>query len=168
MKKIIYLAISFLYINSIYSQKAKIFLGVKDSLTSSPSDVIFQMEIKNVSFDKYWVQDTSFLRSNIEVPNQNLIHPYIEKSENGRYKSYSAEKYGSNSAEREKYLDTCYNCIYLNKGESLKMNLPILSCCRLEKGMYRISVSLSPPLYSCNLCSQLTEITSNYVYLNVQ
>jgi hypothetical protein len=62
-----------------YSQKAAIFVKLIDSTSDNASDYIFNVEVKNIGFNKYWVQDTSILAKFLENPAENLIHPYLER-----------------------------------------------------------------------------------------
>ena len=150
-----------------YSQKAAIYVKLIDKSSSNASDYIFNVEVKNISFDKYWVQDTSFLRNLLEHPTKNLIYPYLEKKIGNEFKIYEHYKYRPGVGVRAKCLDSCCNCIFLNKGESLKIDLSILECYIVEKGQYRLRVTLDIPFLSCIECKQLEEIHSKYIYFKV-
>jgi hypothetical protein len=171
MKKyIIYLimVLELITSNVANAQKATIYVKLLDSSSSNAAEYIFNVEVKNVSFDKYWVQDTAFLRSLLEHPTDNLIYPYLEKRVGSRFKIYEHYKYRAGVGIRAKCLDSCCNCIFLKKSESLKINLPILKCYNMEKGEYRLQVTIGPPLFSCDACKQLGQIYSKYIYFRVR
>ena len=150
-----------------YSQKAEMYVKLIDS-SSSASEYIFNIEVKNISFDTYWVQDTSFLKNLLEHPAKNLIYPYLQKKAANEFKIYERYKYRPGVGTLAKCLDSCCNCIFLKRGESLKIDLPILECYIMEKGQYRMQVVIGPPFFSCLGCKQLEEICSKYVYFTVK
>lgn len=162
-----FLILSILISSAGHSQRAGIYVKLIDSSSSNASDFVFNIRVQNISFDKYWMQDTSFLKGLLEHPTENLIHPYLKKKAGGVFKAYEHFKYRPGAGERAKCLDSCCNCIFLNKGESLQMNLPILKGYEMEKGEYRLQVTIGPPLFSCHACKQLGEIDSKYVYFTV-
>lgn len=161
------LLLSFFSLNS-YCQKASIHIKLIDKTPSNPSDFVFEIEINNNRFENYWVQDTAFLKEELVNPSYNLIYPFIwKKDQGGIYKLYDNLKRMPGVGTSSKWQDSCYNCIYLKKGESLKINLKVLQCCTIEKGQYRLQVAIRPPLFSCNGCDQLQELSSDYIYFDV-
>src|ERR1700748_1635639 len=170
MKKNKYIFLSLLilfFFSNGYSQKATITAKLLDSSFHDASKFNFQIEIKNIGFDKYWIQDTSFLKTHLEYPFENLIYPYMEKEINGVYKIYEKHKHRPGYGLRDECLDSCCNCIFLQKGEGLKMNLPTLKCYNMETGQYRMQIMIAPPLMSCHACEQGQEIYSEFLYFTV-
>ena len=47
------------------AQKASLHIRLVDSSAKSPSDYIFELEIRNDSFPKYWVEDTVTMRKDV-------------------------------------------------------------------------------------------------------
>jgi hypothetical protein len=153
---------------SCYSQKASVRLKLIDQSSLDISKYIFQVRITNNLFDKYWVQDTTFIASVIANPSINLLHIFVEKRTGNGYKYFSKWKNRSGYGLSNKCLDSCCNCIILLKGQSVSANFNILEGCRIEKGKYRVQIGIVPPLFVCNGCAQLAEISSNYVYIFVK
>jgi hypothetical protein len=151
-----------------YCQKASIHIKLIDKTSFSPTDFVFEIAINNNGFENYWIQDTAFLKEELGNPGANLIYPFIyKKNQEGSYKLYENFKRRTGVGPPSKWQDSCINCIYLKKGESLTIHLKILQCCTIEKGQYRLQVEIRPPLFSCNNCDQLAGISSNYIYFDV-
>ncbi len=145
------------------SQKASIHVRLLDSTAADYSSRIFEVEIKNDSFPGYWVQDIAFIRRNLETPTSALLYVVLQKK--GERFSYSKEKRHQGDAfSLDSYFMNCCNCIYLKKGESIKINLPLLDRYILEKGDYSMSVMVAPPMNSCDRCEQFGEIHTKYYF----
>jgi hypothetical protein len=143
--------------------KATITAKLIDSSSVSSEQWVFLVTIKNVGFDKYWIEDTIGLEAQIERGYRTSIYSFIWRKVNGKYVLFEEYKHLPDVLDEGK----CYNCIYLDRGQSISLKLKLLNCCRMRGGEYRIEVNAHPPIMSCDDCPQLGEIESDYFYLRV-
>jgi hypothetical protein len=113
------------------------------------------------------VQDTGYLKRTVEYPSSNLIYALFWKKNKGKYVLYENRKNRPGHLP-VKYLDSCYNCIFIPKGGSLTFALKLQDCCNFEKGQYRMIAYLRAPPDQCDGCDQIVELESNYVYFTVK
>jgi hypothetical protein len=151
-----------------YCQKTTIRIQLLDKSTSDASEFVFEIAIKNKGFEKYWVQDTTFLKEELLNPSEDLVYPFLWKKNNESiYKLYGNYKRRPGVGPPSKWMDSCKNCIFLKRGESLKVRLKMLECYLIDRGQYKLQVAIRPPLFSCNDCPQLAELSSNFIYFKV-
>lgn len=154
-------------ISPISAQKASMHVKLLDSSFASHSDFIFEIEVKNDSFPTYWIQDTALLRARFGYPPSDLLYVILEKKVGGKYRSYERLKQhlGDNFL-MDSCVRYCCNCIYIGKGQTIRLRMPLLSNYILEKGQYKMEVTLGPPLESCNNCDQikLGEIFTDFYF----
>lgn len=143
--------------------KATITTSLIDSMATNAEQWIFLVTIKNVGFDKYWVQDTTGWNKQIEIDDRESIHVFIWLKVNGKYQLFEEYK------NRGDYLydGECDNCVYFEKGQSISLRLQLLNGCHMREGDYKIQVEMGPPIMSCDRCPQLPEIESDYLYFRV-
>jgi|GEM_PF-1272169 len=164
----LFLVLSLILLGSYtYSQKAAIRIALPHSLDNNPTKYNFLITINNNGFDKYWLQDTTIIRNWIGDAGKNFIYPFVQKRVGKKYKTYDVIGPSPFPA-----LDSCEykccNCILIKKGDSLNINLQLLSGYKFEKGEYRLQVAASIPILSCQNCEQLPELFSNYIYFKKQ
>ncbi len=148
-------------------QKVKFKLTLSDTNSRTAADYLFKVKLINSGFDRYWVQDTSYLIAGAAISSLNLIHPMIWRKEGGKYRLYENQNFRSGPL-RDKCLDSCCNCIIISKGDSITFNIKLLKPYKFEKGQFKMQAYLSPPLNVCNGCDQIVELESNYVYFTVR
>jgi hypothetical protein len=168
MSRILILLFFFNVSFSLYAQKVEFFISLNDSTNINASDWVFNVWIKNNKLKKYRVQDTAILKERISAPFTNLLVPYVERSEGGKYVQYEN---GLSMGVPIPTYDTCFwnccNCTDLKKGESMQLKLKILQPYKLKKGKYRMLARLSTPTVGCKGCKFKGQVLSNYLYFDV-
>jgi hypothetical protein len=146
------------------AQPAHLKIRLIDSSGASPSDYIFEIEVKNDSFPMYWVQDTSILKHVITNSGPASIVILVYKIVDGKLQPYPGDERERGDAfipDSSKLF--CSPCIFLNRGESLKLRWPLLKKFKMEKGEYTIGVNLYAPEESCDRCKQLMELSGRII-----
>lgn len=151
-------------VNTGYSQKVDIKIKLIDSLHADASDYSFRITVKNVGLKQYWIQDTSYLLKSIYSRSAILIYAYLWKKVGNTYKTYEKEKRYVGTL-LNKCDDSCCNCIYIPKGNSLSFSAPLLYNRKMEPGKYKMQIALRPPM---NSAKGLKEEDSDFFYLNVR
>jgi hypothetical protein len=144
------------------AQKASLHVRLIDSSATSPSDYVFELEVKNDSFPKYWVEDTATMKRDVMGNPLGLF--YIVVTKYGKEGTYERRKVheGDNIPSLDSCLKNCCNCEILEKKQAFKINLKLVENYIFEKGHYTIYVNMHPPMEVCNLCEQQEEIYSGY------
>jgi hypothetical protein len=155
--------------NSADAQKASIHIRLVDSSSASASDYIFELEVRNNRFDKYWVEDTAQMRTDVMGYPLGLFNIRVSKYGNDGLRMY--ENLKKHQGDRLSLVDSCEtlccNCVVLEKKQSVKIKLPLLTNYNLEKGHYIIEVAVHPPAEVCHLCDQMREIyTEHELWVN--
>src|SRR5580658_4673012 len=134
MKRVIVsLSTILIIISPSYAQKASLHVKLLDSSFASHSDFVFEVEIRNDSFLTYWIQDTAILRARLDYPPSDLLHAILEKKVDGKYKSYERlKRHPGDNFSMDSCVRFCCKCIFLSKGQALKLSLPLLSNYILE------------------------------------
>ena len=149
-----------------YGQQVDIKIKADRQYSNEASDIIFNVQVKNNSFNKYYIQDTSYIQKATDIPAANYVWPYIEKKQKGKYTP--GDFYRSNaSLAPDSCGFYCCNCLLLRKGESIQFNVDFLSPYKLEKGEYRVFVTLHAPSSPATESGVYTEFKSNYVYFTI-
>ena len=154
--------------NSFCQTKVQVSIAFSSRNIKDVDQSHFKVEVINNGFDRYWVQDTSYLAAHVESPLSSFIHPIVWRKIDGKYKVYMNLKYRLHALP-SKCADSCCNCIIVPKGDSLKFTLDLLKCCRrFEKGEYKMQAYLRAPTDMCNACEQIIELESNFLYFTVK
>ena len=74
-----------------------------------------------------------------------LFYSILEKCDRGKYQEYRQLKRRGDTFMVDSTEWDCHPCIFLNRGESVKMRMPLLSNAILEKGNYMLEVFLHSP-----------------------
>ena len=126
------------------AQKANVLLRLIDSSSASPSDYIFELEVRNNRFEKYWVEDTARTRTDVMGYPLGLFNIRVSKYGKDGLRMY--ENLKKHQGDRLSLVDSCEtlccNCVVLEKKRSVKIKLPLLTNYNLEKGHYNIEVAL--------------------------
>jgi hypothetical protein len=149
-----------------YAQKATLDVKLFDNSSKNSSEFIFRVKITNSGFDHYWIQDTGYLAQEVEYPHANLIYTILSKKVNGKYIHYENLKHRPGTL-RDKCMDSCCNCIFLNKGRTLTFDLKLLQCCTVTEGEYKMQVYIHAPTDLCDRCDQIEELVSPSIYFAV-
>lgn len=150
-----------------YAQKSvNVKIRIVDSTSRLINGDIFEVSIKNIEFSKYPIQDTSIIKKLSSLPSSNFVSPYLEKLENGKYKQIIAYR-PTGYPIPDSCVDTCCNCIFLSRKQSIKFQMKILECCDWEPGFYRIKVGIYPPLMYKGPIKLFKMQYSNFVYFTV-
>ena len=163
--KIKFLFFLLFVVHIAYSQKVGIKLNIVDSSHSEASDYVFRVTIKNVGLDRYWIQDTSYLLTSVLSWSAQLIWPYLWIKTGNGYEFYEHERHYPGTLAN-KCNDSCCNCIFIQKGSSLSFDLPLLKNRVMQKGKYKMQISVTSPIYSDKLRSR--EITSDFLYFDIK
>src|SRR6187402_1635022 len=91
------------------AQKVNIDFKLVDNKFEDPSNYVFAVTVQNVQFESYWIQDTSYLKSEVEYPDANLIYPHLWRKTGGKYMLYENYKHRPGTL-RPKCMDSCCNC----------------------------------------------------------
>lgn len=169
MKNLIFLfGITFLSINCFCQSKVEVRIDFSRRNIKDVAQSHFEIKVVNKGFDRYWIQDTSYLAANVESPLSSFIHPIVWRKINGKYQVYVNLKYRLHGLPA-KCADSCCNCIIVPQGDSLTFTLDLLKCCRrFEKGEYKMQAYIRAPADLCNACEQIVELESNYLYFSVK
>jgi hypothetical protein len=150
----------------IRAQKASLNVKLVDSSFASYSDFIFQVEVRNDSFPSYFIQDTVLLRKLLPY-HEGLLYVLLAKNVGGQYKPYEkVKRHSGDPIPGDSCRVYCCNCIFLSKGQTIKLRLPLLSNFNLENGEYELYVMLDPPMESCDDCDEIQfgEIYTQYYF----
>ena len=158
--------IFFFFLTSNGQKSVRVKIKLIDSTSRLINGYIFEISITNISFDEYPIQDTSIIKKMSSFPSRNFAVPYLEMRENGKYKQINLFK-GSGHTALDPCLDTCCNCLILERKKSVKFRMKILECCDWKPGFYRMKVGLRPPLMYDGSIELFKMQFSNYVYFTV-
>jgi hypothetical protein len=167
MKQMIGFFCLFLFLNGRSQQKVQVNLTLLNSTNRDPSRWIFRIKLVNKGFEKYWVQDTTYIANSVRTPSQNLAYPMTWRKINGKYMLYDTPRNGGGPL-RDKCMDSCCNCINILRHDSISFDLKLLAPYKFDKGQYKAQAYISIPLLSCDGCEQLPELESNYVFFTVR
>jgi hypothetical protein len=160
----------FVGLTSYAQDKVAFRLTLLSSDNPDPEQWIFRVKLVNTGFDRYWVQDTVYLVRKMVTPYGNLIRPYIFCKEKEEWVHYDSSPMPGVELP-DTYFDSCHNCIFINKNDSLSFDIPLLRMQRMKKGEYKMIAAINIPISSCPTeggCEQLPEIESNYVFFTVK
>jgi hypothetical protein len=149
-----------------FGQQLKISFKLIDEMDKNPSETVFLVNIYNGKYDNYWIQDTAYLKNQVEYPETNLIYPFLWKKSGKIFKLYENYKHRPGTLVL-KCVDSCCNCILIKQGQKLAFTLKLLECYNLTKGQYRMQVAIHPPIFSPVPKEQLGEIQSNIIKFSI-
>jgi hypothetical protein len=163
--KPILIFIILLSVGTARAQKASIHARLVDSSAATPSGYLYEVEIKNDSFPRYWVQDTAFIKAHYGYNGWAHFYIILSKKVNGTYISYEKfKRHPGDVFSPDSCFDHCCSCIFLQPGESVKMILPLLAPYNIEKGDYQMEVTIAAPPSECNSCEQIGEIYTDLYF----
>jgi hypothetical protein len=144
------------------AQKASLHVRLLDSSAASPSDYIFELEIRNDSFPKYWVEDTATMRRDVLGHPLGLFNVIVTKyGKEGTYDSVKVHR-GDAVPIIDSCLQNCCNCEILERKQAFRIKLPLVKNYLFAKGHYVIYVTLHPPVGVCDGCEQQEEINTDF------
>jgi hypothetical protein len=151
------------------AQKATLKMNIVDSTDTNLKNYHFEITVTNKSKFDLIIQDTNFMKGNVDYLMSNLITPCFYKKTGDKYLFFDAiPRSGVVVHGIDSCLEKCCGCITIKKRHSLKFTLNILACCSLEPGFYKLVVGLRQPFMGMKRKYLVGELISNEIYFSIK